>query len=166
MVGLTRDRARTWQLLADITARPTMALVERLDGNCFLDELASTVAWLDPDWRPNGLLVLRVFGRQVARRGASSTLETMGDAWVAATPLSAELHRAVTRLAHPCAAELAAWRQNDEGTAKLLRIEQMAQLGPDAPVRRVADDLAARRLPVYSHVAQVILGYVRLETGR
>lgn len=166
MVGLTRDRTCTWALLAAVTARPTEGLVERLQGGELLDQLAASVAWLASDWRPPGLLVLRVLGRQVGRRGVPATLETMGDAWVAATPLISQLHAAVSGIAQQCADELEAWKRGDHMAAKAVRVEQMSGLVPDAPVRRLADALARRDLPVYAHVAQAVLAYVRLETGR
>lgn len=164
MQRICRDRHRAWSLLAELTD-PTpedwsVALADRLEG------LGPATAWLDGEWRSDGVLLLQGLLRRANRRGPEDLLDLLQDATVAAQPGIGRLHRAVAEVQDLCTRELSAWDSADAETAKHLRIEQMSLLVPDSTIRAQGQELVAARLPVWSPVAQIVRDYLLLETGR
>lgn len=166
MTRITADRTTTWGLLAALSGRPDTELVQRLCDEPLLDTLRDSIRWLDEEWRPKGLLVLQVLPRQAGRLGVEATLETMLDAHIAAGSVVRRLHAACAEVHAMCLRECAAWQDQERARAKALRVEQMTLLTPDSPIREHAQTLQQLGLPVYSHVADLVIAYLKLETGR
>lgn len=161
--AICRRRLTAWEILAGLSERSedwAAHLPERLTG------LTGAAGWLQEEWRPDGVLLLEGLVRRAERRGTADLEDLALDSAVAAGPLLGRMHAAVRGLADLCRAELSCWESGASEEAKALRVEQMALLLPQAPVRTTSTSLAAARVPVWSPVAATISAYVTLETGR
>lgn len=166
MTRICHDRARAWELLAALTAAPGVELVTRLAEGGLPAALLEATAWLDDQWRPEGLTEVRGFGRRVEREGADAVLALLRDHHESAGGHAKTLAAACGELAKHCRAELAAWEGGRSEEAKRLRVEQMPALAPEAPVRSAAAAVAALGVPFSSAAATLVVEYLRLETGR
>lgn len=165
MSRICGNRALAWALLAELTTPgPPAEWAAALEVR--IARIGPATTWLDDEWRPDGQLLLEGLARRARRRGVDDLAELVEDATVAAQPGLGRLHRAVAEISEGCATELAAWDRGEADQAKALRVEQMALLVPDSPVRQEATRLASARLPVWSPVASLVQAYLLLETGR
>jgi|SRR5690625_4959479 len=162
MAQISARRVTTWTTLARLTDPDGWAQRLRAD----LEELRQSVQWLDDSWRPDGLILLDVLVRRADRRGVEDLADLADRNIEAAQPELGRIHADVDAFARMCIEERQAWDRGEEARAKELRVEQMPKLGPEVPLRRVAAELAEARLPAWSPVADVVMAYLRLETGR
>lgn len=164
MVRVCGSREQTWAVLRRLTDGGDPAgWAGRLEDD--IAALRSAVAWLEPEWRPDGLLLLEGLVRRARRRGVDDLAELAGDAATAAQPHLSRLARQVRAVHEQVVVELAAWQDGDAAAAKALRVEQMSLVGKGAELRGTVTLLAGARTPVWSPVAQVVGAYLLLETG-
>ncbi|WP_299450929.1 hypothetical protein [uncultured Serinicoccus sp.] len=164
MVRVCRSRERAWGTLRRLTdAGDTGAWAERLEDD--IARLGEAVAWLEADWRPDGVLLLEGLVRRARRRGVEDLAELAEDAAAAAQPHLSRLGRQVRTVHEQVRTELTAWEEGDVLTAKTLRVDQMGLVGTGSEVRGTLSTLTDARTPVWSPVAQVVGAYLLLETG-
>lgn len=164
MTRVCADREQAWSLLSRLTSAddPT-AWATRLDAD--LTALRAAVSWLQPEWRPEGMLLLEGLVRRGRRRGLEDLAELADDAATAAQPHLGRLGRHVRAVHEQVGAELTAWEAGDMTAGKALRVEQMTLVGAGSDLRQTVSTLTAARLPVWSPVAQIVGAYLLLETG-
>lgn len=164
MARVCGDREQAWSLLSRLTrADDPTGWATRLETD--IAELRATVSWLDPEWRPDGLLLLEGLVRRGRRRGVDDLAELAEDAAVAAQPHLSRMARHTAAVQAMVAEELGAWQRGDVPAAKTVRVEQMGLVGKAAEIREPVEALATARMPVWSPVAQVVAAYLLLETG-
>ena len=164
MARVCGQREQAWVLLGRLTdGSDTLAWAGRLADD--VAGLRPATSWLDPEWRPDGLLLLEGLVRRARRRGADDLAELADDAAVAAQPHLSRMARHTAAVRELVTEELAAWQRGDVAGAKVVRIEQMGLVGTTSDIREPVGTLAAARLPVWSPVAQVVAAYLLLETG-
>lgn len=164
MARVCGSREETWALLRRMTdGSDAAAWAGRLADD--VTGLRAATSWLDPEWRPDGLLLLEGLVRRARRRGVDDLAELADDAAVAAQPHLSRMARHTAAVHELVTAELAAWQRGDVGGAKAVRVEQMGLVGRSSDIRVPVTTLAAARTPVWSPVAQVVAAYLLLETG-
>lgn len=164
MVRVCRSREQAWGTLRRLTdAGHTGAWADRLEAD--IARMRETVAWLEEEWRPDGVLLLEGLVRRARRRGVEDLAELAEDAATAAQPHLSRLGRQVRAVHEQVTTELTAWEEQDVVTAKTLRVDQMALVGKGSDLRGTLSALADARTPVWSPVAQVVRAYLLLETG-
>lgn len=164
MVRVCGSREQAWGLLRRLSdGSDPAAWADRLADD--VAGLRSAVSWLDAQWRPDGLLLLDGLVRRSDRRGRDDLAELADDSATAAAPHLSRLRRQVRAVHEMVAAELSAWEAGDLAAAKAGRVEQMTVLAQGGELRTTVSALAQTRTPVWSAVAQVLAGYLLLETG-
>ena len=166
-----RDRAGSWEVVAEVLEPPSPGLVERLRSGEIATELRLAARWLggDAEIFAGDLMRLDVHSRAARRRSADDDLATLAADHHLLGSDDSHLAAGARAVAAACRDEAAAWAAGDTAGGRALRAHEQ-ELITDALLPALPD--AAGRLAregvsvVTRALGSLVLAVLSVESGR
>lgn len=167
----SRDRAQSWDAVADVLAVPDEALAERLRAGELTDAWRVGARWLgaDAELFHADLLTMDVYSRGAARRDLAADLDALRRDHEALVGVHAALAAPAREVADLCRQEADAWAAGDFAGGKALRVRERdviaERLEPVLPAvaGRLANDGSSG---VVRTIGRLLLAVLSVESGK